>query len=195
MNAWSHAIIGSTKSLFHNKALPNRICTTRCKSVTWLIAVSWLPWWWGWPRGTFRPTFVDVNNWIPRTFLGQNATMSFILFTWWRNQMGTFSALLDLCVGNSSPANSPHKGQWRWPLTISLICTWINGWINNLDAGDLIRHRAQYDVTAMILKITSTIGMCIPKVTVTNIIKDVAHAATLEYYGKWYMICLRTDRL
>ena len=28
-----------------------------------------------------------------------------------------------------SPMNSPHKGQWRWALTFSLICTWINGWV------------------------------------------------------------------
>ena len=27
-----------------------------------------------------------------------------------------------------SPVNSPHKGQWRWALMFSLICTWTNGW-------------------------------------------------------------------
>ena len=26
-----------------------------------------------------------------------------------------------------SPANSPHKGQWRGTLTFSLICAWTNG--------------------------------------------------------------------
>ena len=31
----------------------------------------------------------------------------------------------------------------------SLICDWINGWVNNREAGDLRRHRAQYDVTVM----------------------------------------------
>ena len=25
------------------------------------------------------------------------------------------------------PVDSPHKGQWRVTLTVSLICTWING--------------------------------------------------------------------
>ena len=29
------------------------------------------------------------------------------------------------------------------------ICAWINGWVNNREAGDLRRHRAHYDVTAM----------------------------------------------
>ena len=31
----------------------------------------------------------------------------------------------------------------------SLICAWINGWLNNREAGDLRRHRAHYDVTVM----------------------------------------------
>ena len=48
-----------------------------------------------------------------------------------------------------SPVNSPHKGYWREALMFSLICAWINGWVNNREAGDLRRHRAQYDVTVM----------------------------------------------
>ena len=31
----------------------------------------------------------------------------------------------------------------------SLICSWINGWVNNRKAGDLRRHRAHYDVIVM----------------------------------------------
>ena len=45
-----------------------------------------------------------------------------------------------------SPVNSPHKGQWRVALMFSLIFIWINGWVNNREAGDLRRHRAHYDV-------------------------------------------------
>ena len=48
-----------------------------------------------------------------------------------------------------SPVNSPHKGQWRGALMFSFICAWINGWVNNGEAGDLRRHRAHYDVTVM----------------------------------------------
>ena len=44
------------------------------------------------------------------------------------------------------PVNSPHKGQWRGALMFSLICTRINIWVNNREAGDLRRHRAHYDV-------------------------------------------------
>ena len=47
-----------------------------------------------------------------------------------------------------SPVNSPHKGQWHTALMFSLICAWINGWVNNHEAGDLIRRRT-HDVTVM----------------------------------------------
>ena len=58
--------------------------------------------------------------------------------TWWRHQMETFSALLAICAGNS-----------RGALMFSLICTRINGWVNNGEAGDLRRNRAHYDVIVM----------------------------------------------
>ena len=48
-----------------------------------------------------------------------------------------------------SPVNSPHKGQWRGALMFSLICSWMNAWVNNSEAGDLRRHRAHYDVIVM----------------------------------------------
>ena len=48
-----------------------------------------------------------------------------------------------------SPVNSPHKDQWHGVLMFSLIWAWLNGWVNNREAGDLRRHRAHYDVTLM----------------------------------------------
>ena len=48
-----------------------------------------------------------------------------------------------------SPVNSPRKGQWRGALMFSLICAWLNDWVNNREAGDLRRHRAHYDVIVM----------------------------------------------
>ena len=50
-----------------------------------------------------------------------------------------------------SPMNSLHKGQWRGALVITMICAWINVWVNNCEAGDLRRHRAHYDITVMFL--------------------------------------------
>ena len=49
-----------------------------------------------------------------------------------------------------SPVKSPRKGKWRGALMFSLISVWINGWVNNGEAGDLRRYRAHYDVTVMI---------------------------------------------
>ena len=48
-----------------------------------------------------------------------------------------------------SPVNSPHKGQWRRALMFSLICIWIDGWVNNREAGDLRRYHAHYDIIVM----------------------------------------------
>ena len=70
--------------------------------------------------------------------------------SWWRHQIETFSTYWPFVRGiHRSPVNFPHKGQWRGALKFSLICAWTNGWVNNRHAGDLRRHRANYDVTVM----------------------------------------------
>ena len=55
--------------------------------------------------------------------------------------METFSALLALCAGNSPVTAELWCFRWSAP--------WINGWVNNREAGDLRRHRAHYDVIVM----------------------------------------------
>ena len=40
-----------------------------------------------------------------------------------------------------------------------LICVWINGWVNNREAGDLRRHRGHYDVNVMSWQDASVIAM------------------------------------
>ena len=64
--------------------------------------------------------------------------------------MKKYSALLAICVENS-PATGELPAQR--PVTRSfdvfLICVWINGWVNNREAGDFRRYRAHYDVTVM----------------------------------------------
>ena len=52
-------------------------------------------------------------------------------------------------TGHQSPVNSLHKCQWRTALKFSLICAWVNSWVNNCEAGHLRRHRAHYDVSVM----------------------------------------------
>ena len=77
-------------------------------------------------------------------FVTQIPISEHTVLTWWRHQMKTFSALLAICAGNS---------QWRGALVFSLICTRINGWVNNGESGDLRRHWAHYDVIVMILRL------------------------------------------
>ena len=44
----------------------------------------------------------------------------------------------------------PHKGQWHGTLMLSLICAWINVWVNSREAGNLRRHCHHYDITAIV---------------------------------------------
>ena len=65
--------------------------------------------------------------------------------------METFSALLALYEGNPPVTGGfPHIGQRHGALVLSLMCAWINSWVNNREAGDLRRYRALYDVSVMI---------------------------------------------
>ena len=60
---------------------------------------------------------------------------------------GTIPALLGICA---RPQWIPHtKANDAELWCFSLICVWIDGWVNNGQAGDLRRYRAHYDVTVM----------------------------------------------
>ena len=70
--------------------------------------------------------------------------------TWWWFKWKHFPRYWPFVRGiHRSPVNSPHKGHWRGALIFSLICVWISGWVNNLEAGDLRRYYAHYDVIVM----------------------------------------------
>ena len=70
--------------------------------------------------------------------------------SWWRHQMEPFFMLLALCVGNPPVIGGfPSQSQWCEALMFSLICAWINGWANNLNASDLRHHHLHYDITVM----------------------------------------------
>ena len=112
-------------------------------------------------------TFQSKFKWIKELFIGEKAfifsvQISIVFFgahgvksntvplmhptchdlyvAWWRHQMETFSASLAICPGNSPVlVTSPHKGQWRG----ALISAWINGGVNNCEAGDLRRWSKQ----------------------------------------------------
>ena len=66
----------------------------------------------------------------------------------WRHQMDPFSALLALCVGNSTVTSEfPSE---RPALMFSLFCAWLHGWVNNREAGGLRRYRTHYDAIVMV---------------------------------------------
>ena len=71
-----------------------------------------------------------------------------------------------------SPVNSPHKGQWRGALMFSLICVWINGWVNIFKAGDLRRYHAHYDIIVMRKVLAFTVIMMIT-IMLTVVIMNV----------------------
>ena len=52
-----------------------------------------------------------------------------------------------LCGEFTGPRWIPR--QWSGALMASLMCPWINGWVNNDEAGDLRRYRTHCDVTVM----------------------------------------------
>ena len=73
-----------------------------------------------------------------------------VIFTMMTSSNGNISALLAILRGiHRSPLNSPHKGQWRGASIFSLMCVWINSWVNNHEAGDLRRYRVHYDIIVM----------------------------------------------
>ena len=93
---------------------------------------------------------VSYSNWDHRLRLYYNANPRWWAVPWWRHQKETFSALLAFCAGiHRFPVNFPHKGQCRGAFMFSLICAWINRWVNNREAGDLRRYYAHCDVIVM----------------------------------------------
>ena len=53
-----------------------------------------------------------------------------------------------------------HKGQWQGALMSSLICAWINGWVNDPEAGYLRRYRARHCNVHFIFFVTTAQLSC-----------------------------------
>ena len=79
------------------------------------------------------------------------------------------------------PVNSPHKGQRRRALMFSFTCAWINGWVNNREAGDLSRHRAHYDAIVMNFVRANTNRVC-------SIIFVISCSSNIWYLYEWNII-------
>ena len=76
---------------------------------------------------------------------------------------------------NRSAVNSPHNGQWRPALMFSLICAWINAWVNNREAGDLRRPRAHYNIIVMnIHALALFLKMSLGSTSYHNLVSDAS---------------------
>ena len=78
-----------------------------------------------------------------RTIVALEMLIDRLVYTWWRHQMETFSALLAICAGNSPSFDVFYDLR---------LNKRIKGWVNNGEAGDLRRHRAHYDVIVMMAR-------------------------------------------
>ena len=90
---------------------------------------------------------------IPSGHISERFEISthFMMTSWNRN---IFRVTGHLCGEFTGPRWIPRtKAQWRRALMLSLICVWINGWVNNRETGDLKSHRDHYDVIVMSWKI------------------------------------------
>ena len=84
---------------------------------------------------------------------------------------------------HQSPVNSPHKGQWHGALVFSLVCPWINGWVNNRKAGDLRCHGTDYDVIVVVFY-SSIIGDTLLLIYQSPV--TTAHLRTMTCYLQMY---------
>ena len=67
----------------------------------------------------------------------------------------------------------------------SLICAWINRWVNNRETGDLRRHRAHYDVIAMIYQFHSFFHNLWPTVWSAGASYDKTILVLVLVWYKW----------
>ena len=92
------------------------------------------------------------------------STQWLLFLPWWRHQIEVFPRYWPFLRGiHWSPVDSPHNGQWRGALMLSLMCAWTNGSSIKRDAVDLRRHRAHDDVTVMSVASLSTVMLLIMK--------------------------------
>ena len=93
---------------------------------------------------------------------GRCHVLEIYIYIWWRHQIESFSALLDLCAGNSTVTGEflSLRSVTR-SFHVCLIWALTNGWADNRDGGDLRRYRAYYDSIMMIFNLHKNIPLFI----------------------------------
>ena len=96
----------------------------------------------------FRQTFSQIRD-FSRSFR-RGPIAAFCNGTMMTSSNGNiFRVTGPLCGEFTGPGEFPTQRLVTWSFHVSLICVWINGWVNNRDAGDLRRYRGHYDVNVM----------------------------------------------
>ena len=125
------------------------------KSFNWLTRINYL-------KMSERHAIEKIRH-VPFDRIWHITSLSCIphqtcVVTWWRHEMGTFSALLAICAGNS-PVTA---GQLRGALMFSLICVWINGWWSWQFNVVIKIQDSFYDCAGILLLITDTYALTHP---------------------------------
>ena len=94
---------------------------------------------------TYWQVISEELNSQESVYLSFNNSTPQRVWTRWRYQMETFSALLALCARNHRRIFLTNASDAEL-LMFSLSCAWIIGWVNNREDGDLRCHLAHYDV-------------------------------------------------
>ena len=127
------------KQYNHFKYHEYRWCVNRWNVAYFYYVVDWNEVW-QWPLSVPK-TYQTARHMVTMS------TTALETKQWRRHQMETLSALLALCAGNLSVTS---EFAVQWPVTrsfdilvfdISLVCGWINSWVNNREAGGLRCHR------------------------------------------------------
>ena len=82
-----------------------------------------------------------------------------------------------------SLVNSHRKGQWRGASMFSLICVWINRWVDNRGAGDLRRHCAHCDVMVTLYDERAGVHWMASRIDQVVLISDMAVHAPVNNTG------------
>ena len=126
----------------------------RCLMAYYLMAPEGhLPIQW-WPSSALRSVWVKFVGWRHMHNLPLLITHDDIIK--WKHFLRYWPFVWGI---HWSPVNSPQKGQWHGTLMFSLVCAWINGWVNNPEAGDLRCYVVNYDVTVMCILRLSDVCM------------------------------------
>ena len=116
-----------------------------------------------------------INNAVMQCAEGMNETYGLLYETWVHSKDDAEVFMMTSSNGNIFRVTSHLCGEFtgpRWvPRTqasnvelwcFSLICVWINGWVNSREAGDLRRYRAHYGVTVIEDLLCFVCSQCYP---------------------------------